>query len=69
MRYAVALTFYKKDSYEVKNSMTMSIQTAESENEAIANALKGDAATQNIANDYRIFWKMAIPIPNENFEK
>lgn len=62
-RYAVSITLYKKQVGQVNNIMLMSIRTADSEKEAIKQAISSDTVIQNLESGYKLYWKMALIIP------
>jgi hypothetical protein len=69
MRYAVAITGYcKDDKFHANNFISMSIITADSEDEAILKACGLSGVASKVLDGYKLFWKQAILINDDTEE-
>lgn len=63
MRFAVTITGYKNLDNKIENFITQSIQEAETKESAIIKGVGTKAVSEHLIDGYKLFWKVAIEIP------
>lgn len=63
-RFATFITLYKKDH----NAVVSSIINADNNDHAMIKAIGSESVCEYLAENYRIFWKVCIEVPELNSE-